>query len=178
MNDNHCATQHEFILTDLFQRYIYSLSPPPPPSLGVLRELINLHELVEAVWQIYPYVNKAITESDNGLILTYKQIFTTSVHRNGAVLLIYCEMIGWTHIVNISITVMLWLAPWLASQITGVSIVYSTVCSGANQRKHQSSASLTFVRRIQRDAENDSIWWRHHKCLRMSSLVIGLVPPE
>ena len=28
----------------------------------------------------------------------------------------------------------------VASQITGVSIVYSTVCSGADQRKHQSSA--------------------------------------
>ena len=34
----------------------------------------------------------------------------------------------------------------MASQITGVSIVYSTVCSGADQRKHQSSASLAFVR--------------------------------
>ena len=30
----------------------------------------------------------------------------------------------------------------IASQITGVSMVYSTVCSGADQRKHQSSASL------------------------------------
>ena len=30
----------------------------------------------------------------------------------------------------------------MVCQITGVSIVYSTVCSGAYQRKHQSSASL------------------------------------
>ena len=30
----------------------------------------------------------------------------------------------------------------MASQITGVWSVYSTVCSGADQRKHQSSASL------------------------------------
>ena len=36
----------------------------------------------------------------------------------------------------------------MASQITGVSIVYSTVCLGVDQRKHQSSASLTFVRGI------------------------------
>ena len=28
----------------------------------------------------------------------------------------------------------------MASQIIGVLIVYSTICSGANQRKHQSSA--------------------------------------
>ena len=37
-----------------------------------------------------------------------------------------------------------------ASQINSVPIVYSTVCSGADQRKHQSSASLTFVRGIHR----------------------------
>ena len=34
----------------------------------------------------------------------------------------------------------------MMSQITGVTIVYSTVCPGAEQRKHQSSASLAFVR--------------------------------
>ena len=38
----------------------------------------------------------------------------------------------------------------MASQITCVSIVCSTVCSGADQRKRQSSASLTFVTGIHR----------------------------
>ena len=38
----------------------------------------------------------------------------------------------------------------MASQITSLTIVYSTVYSGAGQRKHQSSASLTFVRGIHR----------------------------
>ena len=38
----------------------------------------------------------------------------------------------------------------MASQITGVSMVCSTVCSGADQRKHQISASLAFVRGIHR----------------------------
>ena len=36
----------------------------------------------------------------------------------------------------------------MASQITSLTIVYSTVYSGADQRKHQSSASLAFVRGI------------------------------
>ena len=36
----------------------------------------------------------------------------------------------------------------VASLITGVSVVYSTVSSGADQKKHQSSASLAFVRGI------------------------------
>ena len=38
----------------------------------------------------------------------------------------------------------------MVSQITSVSIVCSTVCSGADQRKHQSPASLAFVRGIHR----------------------------
>ena len=38
----------------------------------------------------------------------------------------------------------------MASQITSVSIASSTVCSGADQRKHQNSTSLAFVREIQR----------------------------
>ena len=39
----------------------------------------------------------------------------------------------------------------IASQITSLAIVYSTVYSDADQRKHQSSASLAFVRGIHRD---------------------------
>ena len=37
-----------------------------------------------------------------------------------------------------------------ASQIINLTIVYSTVHSGADQRKHWSSASMTFVRGIHR----------------------------
>ena len=38
----------------------------------------------------------------------------------------------------------------MAHQITSLTIVYSTIYSGADQRKHQSSASLAFVRGIHR----------------------------
>ena len=50
----------------------------------------------------------------------------------------------------------------VASQITSVSIVCSTVVSGADQRKHQSSASLAgeFPTQKASNAENASIWWR------------------
>ena len=44
----------------------------------------------------------------------------------------------------------------MMSQITCASIVYSTVCSGADQRKHWSSASLAFVRGIHRWPVNSS----------------------
>ena len=38
----------------------------------------------------------------------------------------------------------------MASQITSLTVVYSTVYSATDQRKHQSSVSLAFVRGIHR----------------------------
>ena len=61
----------------------------------------------------------------------------------------------------------------MGSQIISLTIVYSTVYSGSDQSKHQSSASLAFVwgippgtgefpAQMASNAENVSIWWRHH----------------
>ena len=61
----------------------------------------------------------------------------------------------------------------IASQITSLTIVYSTFYSGADQRKHQSSASLSFVwgnspetgefpAQMATNTEYISTWWRHH----------------
>ena len=60
-----------------------------------------------------------------------------------------------------------------ASQITSFTFVLSTVYSGTDERKHQSSASLAFVRgnspvtdefpaQMASNMENASIWWCHH----------------
>ena len=67
----------------------------------------------------------------------------------------------------------------MASQITSLTVVYSIVYSDADQRKHQSSATLAFVRGIHRGgefpaqmasyAENVSIWWRHHDSPKQKS---------
>ena len=61
----------------------------------------------------------------------------------------------------------------IASQITSLTIVYSTVYSGGDQRKCQSSASLAFVGnspvtgefpvQMASNTENASIWRRHHE---------------
>ena len=47
----------------------------------------------------------------------------------------------------------------IVSQITSLTIDYSTVYSDADQRKHQSSASLAFVRKIHRGPLNSSHKW-------------------
>ena len=65
----------------------------------------------------------------------------------------------------------------MASQITSLTIVYSTVYSDTDQRKLQSFTSLAFVRGIHcwpvnappslkaSNAENVSTWWRRHGSL-------------
>ena len=47
----------------------------------------------------------------------------------------------------------------IASQITSLTIVYSIVYSDADQRKHQSSASLAFVRGTHREPVNSPHKW-------------------
>ena len=47
----------------------------------------------------------------------------------------------------------------IASEITSLTIVYSTVYSDADERKHQSSASLAFVRGIHRGPVNSPHKW-------------------
>ena len=71
----------------------------------------------------------------------------------------------------------------VASQITSLMIVYSSVSSDADQRKHQSYASLASVGEFTGDrtgefhaqrvsnAENVSIWWRHHE-VRVFNLLL------
>ena len=63
----------------------------------------------------------------------------------------------------------------MASQITSLTIVYSIVYSGADQRKHQSSAPLAFVRGIHGGPVNSPHKWpvtRKYFHLMTSSWVV------
>ena len=57
------------------------------------------------------------------------------------VILYWHNKTSWIHYIDVIMIA-------IASQITGVSIVCSVVCSGVDQRKYQSSSSLVFVRGI------------------------------
>ena len=103
--------------------------------------------------------------------------FANLLHASGCVRSIHNDDLTWK----------CFLHHVMASQITGVSIIMSTVCSGADQRRHQSFASLplwwesTGHRWIpsQRasNAENVSNLWRQHgehlllQCIRGNSLI-------
>ena len=63
----------------------------------------------------------------------------------------------------------------VASQITSLTIVYSTVYSGAYQSKHQSSASLAFVRGTHRGPVNSPHKWPvTRKMLPFDDVIMGL----
>ena len=68
----------------------------------------------------------------------------------------------------------------MVSQITSLTTVYSRIHSGTDHRKHQSSASLAFVRGIHRWPLNSThkwpvtrkiapFWWCHHRLLHCGS---------
>ena len=72
----------------------------------------------------------------------------------------------------------------MASQITSLTIGYSTVHSGADQRKYQSSASLAFYAgnspgtdefpaQMVSNEGTVSIWWRYHELTLRSKIVYG-----
>ena len=73
----------------------------------------------------------------------------------------------------------------ITSQITSLTIVYSAVYSGTDQRNYQSSASLSFVREFTchwwiprtraSNAENVSFWW-HFVIKETNSWNVNLPP--
>ena len=117
---------------------------------------------------------------------------TIPLNRNEIVDLLLLLLIPsqvWYHIVFATVTT--WIATIhcgdvimsaMASQITSLTSVHSSVYSGADQRKHQSSASLAFVRGIHRWPVNsphkgpvrrqmfpfdDVIMWPNSKVIRV-----------
>ena len=65
-------------------------------------------------------------------------------------ILAWCRAIIWTNRYNNV------LMSAMASQITSLTSVYTTVYSGVDQRKHKNSESLAFVRGIHRWPVNSS----------------------
>ena len=120
----------------------------------------NIYSRTNFCSQVLPSVHGACFDID-----------TRSENRFGNIALLS----NWSHYNDVIIRAM-------ASQISGISIVYLTVGSGTDEKKHQSSASLAFVWGIHRwpenpppppppphththtqkasNAEHISIWWR------------------
>ena len=130
------------------------------------------------VWYFYECICFYLTVSESDIIKLFNQSLNV-IHKITKLFFIHCSDV---------------IMSMMASQITSVSNLRSNICSGADQRKHQSSTSLAFVRGIYRsklqvtgfsegkpqatsgfpsqrasNVENVSIWWWHqvfpvHSC--------------
>ena len=130
------------------------------------------HRFIEGLWYILrmSVVDKMSrgTEGNQGDCFPYKydvpELGWTTEPNMGS----HCRNVSWDPVFMNHYNDVIMGA--MASPITSLTIVYSTVYSGADQRKHQRSSSLALVRGIHRwfptrrvgNAENVSIWWRHH----------------
>ena len=97
----------------------------------------------EHQWKTRNYKQMASSvQFENQLASSLCPILSRSRNTVGFITVHYCDVI-YIYIMNT-----------IASQITSLTIVYLTVNSGTDQRKHQSSASLAFVRGIHRRPVN------------------------
>ena len=77
--------------------------------------------------------------------------------------------LGTIHYIDVIMTTM-------TSQITSLTIVYSTIYSGADQSKHQSSASLAFVWGIHREPVNSPHKWPvTRKMFPFDDVIMGML---
>ena len=112
-----------------------------------------------SVGNLYPVKrerSKRITGNNNCLVPRYanRQYCKLTTHPSGDQKISYSR-----HAIYHSIHYDDVIMTMLASQITSLTVVYSIVYSGVNQRKHQSSASLAFVREIHRGPVNFPHKW-------------------
>ena len=113
-------------------------------------------------WLFVPYVPKCLFSQDpywrlkNHLQLLYRDLWSSYSQFKTIYNVLFPKLTHWGrnktfcrwHICAYSWALSDDIVSAMAIQITGVSMVCSAVCSGADQRKHQSSASLAFVRWI------------------------------
>ena len=90
-------------------------------------------------WSLFPRVQLTISQWVKQWCAIHQCISLNDLIHWGLVIYVFINELGphW-HYGNVIMSVMV-------SQIPGISIVYSTICSGIDQRKHQSSMSLVMV---------------------------------
>ena len=122
-------------------------------SLSVLTVAWIIHppQPIFTLWRICYVIN--VTSSFRSYIMA---IDITASH-------LYFIAVGFLHYSDVMMSAMV-------SQITSLTIVYSTVYTSADLRKHESSASQAGDPHKWPITRKMSIWWRHHvKCSNLVS---------
>ena len=101
------------------------------------------HQLLKLAWKLL--ISNFISNLPGGNVLMHLGLKGTGV--------------GGRHPVGFYVHYSDVIMSMMASQITSLTSVYSTIYSGADQRTHQNSASLAFVRGIHRWPVNSPHKW-------------------
>ena len=109
----------------------WDLTAPDGPHIGPVTLAIR-------VGLVHPYYIPAITPIRNNCALGTCNKSSFILQINGNNMVTNLQTVFLDHYSDVIMSTM-------ASQITSLAIVCSTVCLGKDQRKHQSSASLDFV---------------------------------
>ena len=117
-----------------------------------------------------PYIGLSAGQLDafNRLHFVNRNTFTTKIRKTSM------EISWWISADIMKMKIMVCKGPFyhysdvvmgaMASQITGVSIAYSIVCSDTDQRKHQNSAALATNKTIHVIEESDNILMLQSSC--------------
>ena len=118
-------------------------SAPLASVLGIHRWTVNSQHKEPVTRKMYPFGDVIMPQEfcTQFVVLSVVMVIPSGLRKS-----------VWTHYDDVIMTM-------LASQITSLTVVYSIVYSGVNQRKHQSSASLAFVREIHRGPVNFPHKW-------------------
>ena len=109
--------------------------------------------------KIYRLTNIGILHCGDKTILRLSFLHNGISHIGKTASSYWSKALGLTQCVCLAYHYSVVIIDAMASQITSLAIVYSTVYSGADRRKHQSSASLAFVRGIHRWPVNSPHKW-------------------
>ena len=138
-------------------------------TIIIKQTLGNIKMIINWVWHVFFAIMLPIddvecclqgvrtSETDSVSIITLNPTFCKWNFRNNFVERYICLLI-WISLKFITNYCDVIIGE-VASQITSLTIVYSTVYSYTDQRKHQSSASLAFVRGIHRGPVNSPHKW-------------------
>ena len=141
--------------------------------LCVYRRFPRSGVLFHGRWELAKYHGTSRVNA-SGLAVKFRHRSRLDLYHNLQWISAYCDWRGnlerhkvWFHYNDVIMNT-------ISSQITSPAIVYQTVRSGPDQRKHQSSIRVTglcagnspgtgeFPIQMASNAANVSIWWRHH----------------
>ena len=125
-------------LYDEFENYTFKIIPISPRGRWVTNQCVPMEPLCNFAGNFRRHLFN-VREVGSA-----KHRWKLAMCKTWNLTIFWSRLLKCYHYIDVIMTTMTY-------QITSLTVVYSIVYSGADQRKHQSSASLAFVRGIHRD---------------------------